>query len=398
MRETTSKHYFKIFLNLFLALITGACFIFVVPKVLMFFVPFLIGWIISMVAQPVVLFIEKHLPIKRKPVSALVVCTAIAVVALLLYGIGYMLVHELIGFAASIPEMVESIKVTLQKIDILWDGLLQRLPFKIDTDFAEIYEMISEYAAEWTTKLGTPTVNALSSFAKNIPGVIVGIVMCLLSAYFFIAEKESLIQYAKRYTPHFIQEKWKIIYDSLFGALGGYIKAQFKIEFLMYFVILLGLMFFKVKYALLIALVIAFLDLLPVFGTGTVLIPWAIIKVFDGDFKMAIGLGILWGVTLLFRQIIQPKIVGDSIGLAPLPTLFLIYIGWQFGGVVGMLIAVPIGVLLINLNKAGIFDNVKESVQILSQDIQAFRTYNEADRNYHKHYLEKDSFEEEIKK
>lgn len=394
----TSKHYFKIFLNLFVALITGVCLFFIVPRILVFFTPFLIGWIISMVAQPVVLFIEKHLPIKRKPVSAFVVCAAIAGVALLLYGIGYMLVRELIGFAGSIPEMVEALKVTIQKIGVLFDGLLQRLPFKVATDFDKVYEMVSDYAAEWTAKLGTPTVNALSSFAKNVPGVIVGIVMCLLSAYFFIAEKESLIQYAKRYTPQFIQEKWKIIYKSLFGALGGYIKAQFKIEFLMYFVILLGLMFFKVKYALLIALAIAFLDLLPVFGTGTVLIPWAIMKLLDGDYRMAIGLGILWGATLLFRQIIQPKIVGDSIGLAPLPTLFLIYIGWQFGGVVGMLIAVPIGVLLINLKQAGIFDNVKVSIQILSQDIQAFCTYNEADKNYYKHYLEKEACEEETEK
>ena len=102
---------------------------------------------------------------------------------------------------------------------------------------------------------------------------------------------------------------------------------------------------------------------------------------------MAVGLMILWSVGQLLRQIIQPKIVGDSIGLAPLPTLFLIYIGWQFGGVVGMLIAVPLGVLLINLIQAGVFHNTRQSMEILLKDFSAFCKYTKEDMEYHKHYL-----------
>ena len=155
----------------------------------------------------------------------------------------------------------------------------------------------------------------------------------------------------------------------------------------MYVIVLIGLSVLQVKYATLIAIVIAILDLLPVFGTGTVLIPWAIVKLVEGNYKMAVGLMILWGVGQLFRQIIQPKIVGDSIGLAPLPTLILIYIGWQLGGVVGMLIAVPVGVLAINLIQAGVFNSARQSIQILVKDFSAFRRYTNEDLDYHKHYL-----------
>lgn len=386
--KQTVKHYFKIFLNLFIALVTLLLIVFVLPKLIVFFAPFLIGWLIANVAHPVVMFIEKHFKIKRRAVIAVVISLAVAGVALLIYGICYMLFQELTGFAQSIPEMFESVKITFSNVTKSLQSLLSKNPFGLKTDVEMYLGAFSEWISEWTSSLGTPTVNALGRVAKNIPGVIVGIIMCLLSAYFFLAEREGLTGYIKKYTPKVIQKEWALIYKSLAGALGGYIKAQFKIEFFMYFIVLIGLLIFQVKYATLIALGIAFLDLLPVFGTGTVLVPWAVIRFFENDYKMAIGLLILWGVGLLFRQIIQPKIVGDSIGLAPLPTLFLIYIGWQFGGVVGMLIAVPIGVLVIKLNEAGIFNNVKDSIKILINDVQSFRKYSDEDKNYHKHYQE----------
>jgi len=392
MKETI-KHYGKILLNICITVTFVLLVIFVLPRVLLFFAPFLIGWLIALVAHPMVAFTEKHLKIRRKAMSVVVIVLAVAGVAMLLYGIGYVLVQEIIGFSDSVPQMIASVKETIEKVELFFGRLSVRLPLVVSLNLEEIYDSLIDSIGEWTTRPGTPLMNIIGNTAKNIPTILVGTIVCLLSAYFFIAEKEGVTHFVSRYTPAFIREKWSLVYDSIFGALGGYVKAQFKIEFIMYFVVLLGLSLIHVRYAALIALGIAFLDLLPVFGTGTVLIPWAIIKLFEGDYKMAVGLLILWGAGQLFRQIIQPKIVGDSIGLAPLPTLFLIYIGWQFGGVVGMLIAVPIGVLVINLGKAGVFDNLKESLQILGKDLRAFRKYTSKDHQYHKHYLGEDDEE-----
>ena len=97
-------------------------------------------------------------------------------------------------------------------------------------------------------------------------------------------------------------------------SVGGYFKAQLKIEVWMYLLLVVGLSVLRVDYVLLIALGIAFLDLLPFFGTGTVMVPWALIKIFSGDYKMAIGLLIIWGGGQLARQIIQPKIGGRAWG------------------------------------------------------------------------------------
>lgn len=162
-------------------------------------------------------------------------------------------------------------------------------------------------------------------------------------------------------------------------AVGGYFKAQFRIEIWMYLLLVLGLWILKVNYAFLIALGIAFLDFLPVFGTGTVLMPWAVIKILSADYRMAIGLMIIWCGGQLARQIIQPKIVGDSIGVAPVPTLFLLFIGYKMAGVFGMIIAVPIGIIFINMYEEGVFDTTKNSIRILVAGINSFRRLEEED-------------------
>ena len=118
---------------------------------------------------------------------------------------------------------------------------------------------------------------------------------------------------------------------------------------------------------------IAFLDFLPFFGTGTALIPWAVYQLVTGNFRMLIGLLILYGVTQLVRQLIQPKLVGDSMGIRPLPTLAFLYIGYRIGSVLGMIFAVPVGMIIINLYKAGAFDYILDDVKILVGGIMNLR-------------------------
>jgi predicted PurR-regulated permease PerM len=147
----------------------------------------------------------------------------------------------------------------------------------------------------------------------------------------------------------------------------------------MYLLLLVGLGVLRVNYFALIALVIAFLDFLPFLGTGTVLVPWAIIKIFTADYKMAIGLLIIWGGGQLARQLIQPKIVGDSMGVPPLPTLFLLYIGYKVAGVVGMILAVPLGLLLYTMYEDGAFDTTRDSILVLMAGINRFRRLDRED-------------------
>ena len=103
------------------------------------------------------------------------------------------------------------------------------------------------------------------------------------------------------------------------------------------------------------------------------MIPWAIYKFLVGDYKMVAALVILYGVTQLVRQLIQPKLVGDSMGLNPLYTLFLLYLGYRVGSVLGMIFSVPVGLILLNLYQAGAFDYILDDVKILAEGILSLR-------------------------
>ena len=126
-----------------------------------------------------------------------------------------------------------------------------------------------------------------------------------------------------------------------------------------------------------IAFGIAFLDMLPVFGTGTVLCPWAVIKLFSGNYYIAAGMIILYIVTLVVHQLVQPKLIGDSVGLDPFAALFFMFIGYKVSSVVGMILAIPIGMIFINLYKAGAFDTVVWCLKEAISDFNSFRRVDE---------------------
>ena len=128
-----------------------------------------------------------------------------------------------------------------------------------------------------------------------------------------------------------------------------------------------------IHFSILLAIGIAFLDFLPFFGTGTALIPWAVYKFMVGDYRMVVALVIIYVVSQLVHQLIQPKLVGDSIGLNPLFTLVLIYIGYKIGSVLGMIFAVPVGMIVLNLYKAGAFDYILDDVMLLTKRIMDLR-------------------------
>ena len=381
MRDTKNR-FARIAVNLSVFLCGILFFIFLVPQVLGFFMPFVVGWVISLMANPLVRFLEKKIKIKRKAGSAMVIIVVIALLILILYAVISKLVTETIGFINDLPMIFRSFEGEIRQISKNGNILIAGLPQNIQDAVFNISTTISDFMSNVIEDMGTPTVEAVGSFAKNLPSALIGLIMGILSAYFFIAEKDEISHFLKSNLPKSIQEKWHIFYASLKQAVGGYFLAQLKIEVWIYIMLVIGFMILDIDYGMLIALGIAIFDFFPIFGMGAVLIPWAIIKLLSADYVVAIGFLIMYGVGLLGRQLIQPKIVGDSIGIAPLPTLFLLFLGFKFGGVAGMIFAVPVGIILFNLNRAGIFDNAKLSLRLLVKTINDFRRYNSDDMKY----------------
>ena len=196
----------------------------------------------------------------------------------------------------------------------------------------------------------------------------------ILAAYFFIADREKITGQLLRLIPADMEEHVRKIKDRLFSALGGFLLAQFKIMFVIFLILLAGLLILQNPYALFLALLIAFLDLLPILGTGTVLIPWAVIVFFGGHFRQGLILLIIYVVCLLTRQLLQPKIIGDSIGMGTMTTLFLIYTGFKLRGVAGMILALLDGTIVITLYRLGLFDRKIRRIAAL---VDAYRHYDD---------------------
>lgn len=367
------KKYSKAVVNLAIAAIILIVIIFLLPKVLVFFMPFVVGWIVALIAGPMVRFFEEKIKLKRKIGSAFVIIAVIALVVLLIYFVAAQLIQQLMGLIGALPDMWEGMASDLNDIAERMGEFFDKLPFAIPANVSEAAEKIGGYLGDFFGKVSAPTIEAAGNFAKFLPGFFIGLIMTLLSAYFFVAERMQINEWFRKNMPAAVQMRYQMVRASLLRSVGGYLKAQLKIEIWMYLLLLIGLGILRVDYYALIAFVIAFLDFIPFLGTGTVLIPWAVIKILTGDYGMTIGLLIIWGVGQLARQLIQPKIVGDSIGVPPLPTLFLLYIGYKVGGVVGMIIAVPIGLLVYTMYQEGAFDTTKNSVLILVAGINRFR-------------------------
>lgn len=372
-----STKYLKIVVNLLVALLVILLLCVVIPKVLVFFMPFVIGWIISMIANPLVRLLERRLKLVRKHGSMITIIGVLATVILIGYLAGTKLISEGINLVNSVPEVYENFKENFQEIDDNLQGIYDRLPDNLQGNLSKVTENLSSYISGAVKAVGQPTFEAAGNFAKNVPGTLIGIIMCILSAYFFTADRDAIFGVLRKNVPESIWKRCSDVVNDLKHVVGGYFKAQFKIMGVVYIILIIGLLILKVDYVLLVALLISFLDALPFFGTGTVLGPWAILKILSKDYIMAVGLIILYLVTQLVRQVIQPKIVGDTIGMNPLATLFFMFIGYKFSSIIGMIIAVPIGMIVINLYKAGIFDNQIRCIRELVEDINQFRKLDE---------------------
>ena len=375
--KNTAKENIKLIVNILISLFILLFCIFLVPKLVLFFMPFVIGWIISCIANPFVVFLERKLKIRRKAGTVVVSVCVIAAVIGIGYGLGVILWRQVSGFMEEVPSMWAAVKKDFDAFGV-WIGqyIGLRAPKLADT-LNNLGNTIGEMITDLPKSLDFSTFEGMGSMVGNIASVIISIIMCILSAYFFIADREWVGKFMDSFMPENITHKYDVFASSIKQAVGGYFKAQFRIEIWMYVLLLAGLTFMKVRYSFLIALLMAFLDFLPFFGTGIVLVPWVIVTIIGGNYLRALGFLVIWGAGQLFRQLIQPKIMGESIGMEPIPTLFLLFIGYRIAGVGGMLIAVPLGIIVVNMNEAGFFDTPKYSIRMLVRNINNFRRLDE---------------------
>lgn len=367
------RPYWKVIVSLAFSLVGTLLFLYLGYKLLGFFMPFVIGWFIAYIASPVVNWLEKRVKIVKKLGSVIMIVGVLAAVCFIIYFIISTLWKEISFLIQDMPGMYRDLESGLSQIGNSMEGVFGKLPDGVQEGWHTMVANFDEMMGELMSRISEPTVSAAGRFAKSIPSVLVATIVTFISEYFFIAEREDVIRWSKKVAPDALVSRMTMVMDNLKFAVGGYLKAQLKIMVVVYIILVVGFIILNIHFSFLLGLLIALLDFLPFFGTGTALIPWAIYQFFMGNYKLVVGLVILYAVTQLVRQLIQPKLVGDSMGLRPLLTLFLLYTGYKIGGVFGMIFAVPIGMIVINLYKAGAFDYILDDIKILAEGILSLR-------------------------
>lgn len=366
----------KILLNLFvyLAVIAGIC---LLPWLFHFFFPLAIGWILSILVNPIAKFMEKRLKIVRKHTSVVIIIVSLALVVLICYFALSALFHLGAGAAKEFPAIYAEIQKKLSEVTSDSNQMFSKLPVSVADTIRNGIDSVWDTLVNWGKDIASASVSAIGSAASNIPNVIVMVIFTILSAYFFIADKHRMTEWVKRVLPESTMDRYHYVMNQLKFAVGGYFKAQFKIMGVIFVILLAGFLILRISFgmAVVAAFLTAFLDFLPFLGTGFVLGPWAVIAFFSGDYYIVIGMAVLYIICLVAHQLLQPKLIGDSIGLDPFKTLIFMWVGYRLGGVLGMIIGIPAGMILWNLYDNGIFAGVSRTFRELVQEVQAMRKW-----------------------
>ncbi len=317
-------------------------------------IPFILAALVaSIIASPAKKLAKKtHLPLKLT--SAVLVIVLFAAMSAAVYFAVSRLAFELGNLidrlsndpsviSRTLQELIDKLNAKDSKIGLL-QSILESEAFKnIGIDIGQMTESaVSSVTSSLTGWISGAVMSAVSS----VPSLILSVIVFLIAAFYFATDGDSLMQLFTNLLPQSWQEKLPALKSRFSKTLSGYLKAYLLIMFITFLEMFVGLSILRVNYAFILAVVIAIVDILPILGTGTVLIPWAIFAFISSNFPLGIGLCILYGITLVVRQIIEPKIIGSTLGIHPLLILASVYIGLKLLGFMGIFIG-PILAMII---------------------------------------------------
>lgn len=349
------KHLRFLLILLYTALALGAA-VLLFPGLL----PFLLGWAISCLTEPIVRFCCRKPWVHRSWVAAAVLTVLTALSAM----IGFFLVRRLWFELTAVSTKIPALMSLFQDWNRTLDHLIYRWTVAVSPDFRSILQAALTRTAEQIeallSELGSALLKGLSDSVLALPQVALFLFTTLLAGYFFLAGRPTLTTFFQRQIPARWLPRLKQTLQLLKTALGGWLRAQGILMAITFVMLGAGFLLIGVDTAILLAAGIALLDALPVLGTGTILLPWALISMLGGNLSRSIALITLYAVLWIIRSLLEPRLIASRAGLHPLAALLSLYLGFTLFGVAGMLLAPLAAVLIRQLHKSGILNLWKE--------------------------------------
>ena len=317
---------------LYYALIFGLVYLFC-NYLLGIFGPFILGFLLAYFAVRFAKKVFKKETKLNRIISLVIIYIVVALVISLLIILG---VNEISDFIATIPNLYKQyVEPVLQRLggDINNNS---NLPINVQTDINDLYTSILESLKSTISSVSSLLVSSGTSLISSTTGIIVGGLTTIITSFFVVSDYEKIIWYFES----LLSPKAKVIYDELKDFMINnvflVIKCYGVIMFITFIELLIGLGILGVNNFALISMITAVLDILPILGVGTVLIPWGIFELIVKNTYLGIGLLVLYVIITVVRNIVEPKFVGSSLDLHPLAALFTMLVGLELFGIIGM--------------------------------------------------------------
>lgn len=328
------SHIFRntaLLLGFFLALWVGIRFF--LPILL----PFLLGTLLSVAAEPTVSLLSKKLP--RVAAAGIGVCVTLVLIGCIFFLLMALLVREMGILAGALPDLGQTATEGLSSLEGFLLELTDHTPSGVRPLLSRAVTGLFSDGTAVMDRLIQWIPGAATKVLGHIPGSAITLGTGILSAFMVSARLPKLKDWFRGMIGSAGLQKWLPLLSRVRHALGGFLKAQLKLSLLSFFITLCGFFLLKIPHAPVWALFTAVVDAIPVLGTGTVLIPWSLVCFLQDNHAQAIGLLGIYVVAFLSRTILEPRLVGDQLGLDPLMTLVALYAGYKIWGFGGMLLA-----------------------------------------------------------
>ena len=330
--------------------------------------PFLIALIMASLARPIAKWLSQTTRKKRLPDGTVIRVTkqhtiayniAAVITVILLYIILACLVVVLVlpfisiisDGASAMPSLyTNTIRPLLQSLSDKFRLLTGNLSDPVASMLSTVSSGLLSSLGSMATNISAKVIAWASSFVTSLPSALLTSIICMIASVFFAIDLDDIAVFMKLNLPERVFTAGDSVKRALTEIVWQFLRSYFIIFLITWAEIALGLLFLKQPYWLLIALLIAIFDAFPIVGSGMIMLPWSLITLFTGDTRKGIPLLILYAVVVSVRQIIEPRIVGNHVGLRPIVTLFCMYVGNKLFGGLG-LFALPItAAILVNLN------------------------------------------------
>ena len=344
---------------LYFAIILGVVFLFV-KFLLPLLAPFVLGLLIAYALQRPTKFLARKTKVPRKLMAVLLVLVFCGTVGVLL---ALASVKAFSGVTQLIGELPSLVRLYVQPVVTQLFQELEQTVTRMDPTLLEavnyLQDQLMQMLGELVSRISMGSMELISGFASSLPMLFLKLLLMVISTFFIAMDFDRLTDFCMRQLDAKGTELFQQVKQYIVGTLFVCIRSYALIMSITFGELLIGFTILDIDPALILALCIAIFDILPVLGTGGIMIPWAVITALLGDYTMALKLFILYIVITIIRNIIEPKIVGSQLGLHPVVTLASMFAGVHPAGVVG-LFGFPIGLsLLKHLNNTGTIDIFK---------------------------------------